>query len=176
MDVIRKSQSGSTHHPGCGHALFLFFNLCSSGFLLNTKMQGHTVKVVDMRVEAAGLGESWVEAELPVPDVPRPPERQPGGHRLDMALAQRVVDHVLILLHLTNCTHPSDVVNADMTDHGTLNGNQVSSLTDPFYMVSDTRTFTEMLVQVQVQKVLPVRASTTPLARALFLHCLGQRC
>ena len=75
-------------------------NVCC-GCFKGAKVAEHTIQVVDMRVEAAGLGECWVEAELPVPDVPRPPKCQPGGHHLDMALAQRVVDHILILLHLT---------------------------------------------------------------------------
>lgn len=53
-----------------------------------------------MGVEAAGLLQGGVEAELAVLGETRAAEFQATGHHLDVAIAQRVVDHVLVLLHL----------------------------------------------------------------------------
>ena len=59
-----------------------------------------TIKIMDVRVEAPGLGKAGVEAELPVFGKALAPELQAGGHHLDVALAQGIVHHILILLHL----------------------------------------------------------------------------
>ena len=59
-----------------------------------------TVEVVDVRVEAPGLGEAGMEAELPVLGEALAPKLQTSGHYLDMALAQGIIHYILILLHL----------------------------------------------------------------------------
>ncbi len=53
-----------------------------------------------MRIETARLDQRGVETEVAVLGESRPPKLQPARHHLDMALAQRIVDHILVLLHL----------------------------------------------------------------------------
>ena len=59
-----------------------------------------TVQVVHVRVEAAGVLHARVEPVLAELLEAGPPEVQAAGHDLDVPLPQRIVHHVLILLHL----------------------------------------------------------------------------
>jgi hypothetical protein len=64
------------------------------------KQQPRTVEVVDVRVEAARVLHRRVEPPLAQRLEARPPELQAARHDPHVALAQRVLDHVLILFRL----------------------------------------------------------------------------
>ncbi len=67
-----------------------------------------TVEVVRMGVEAAGVGEAGVEAEVAVLAVAGPSKLEPAWHHLHVALAQCIIHHILVLLHLSIRTyHPN---------------------------------------------------------------------
>lgn len=59
-----------------------------------------TVDVVSVGVEAAAVLQGGVESEFSAAHKTFAPKLQPRRHDLHIALAQRIVDHILVLLHL----------------------------------------------------------------------------